>query len=82
MRVDRYDTTPRHFVKPFFFYANAFSMQSNTQFMSCLIHKVAHAMLFASGNDKILWLILLQHEPLHLDVIFSMTPVSLGIQIA
>ena len=38
-------------------------------------------MLHARGNDKIIRRVLLQHEPLHLHIVFGMAPVPLGIQV-
>ena len=36
----------------------------------------------AGGDDKILWLLLLEHEPLHLHIVLGMAPVAPGIKVA
>ena len=32
--------------------------------------------LYASSDDKVIWLVLLEHEPLHAHVVFGVTPVA------
>jgi hypothetical protein len=46
------------------------------------IDEIAHAVLHAGGDDEVFGLALLQHQPLHLDVIAGMAPVALGVQVA
>ena len=46
------------------------------------IDEVAHAVLHAGGDDEVFGLVLLQHEPLHFDVVPGVTPVALGIHVA
>ena len=43
--------------------------------------KLAYRVVFPSGDDKIVGLRLLQHQPHGMDVILGVTPVPLGIQI-
>ena len=44
--------------------------------------ELAHAILYARRNHEIFGLVLLQHQPLHLDIIARMTPIPQGAQIA
>ncbi len=39
-------------------------------------------MLLAGGDDVVLRLLLLEHEPLHLDVVAGVAPVALGVEVA
>jgi hypothetical protein len=48
----------------------------------CALHELAHADLHAGGNHKVFWLLLLQHQPLHLDVVARMAPVAQRAQVA
>jgi hypothetical protein len=45
-------------------------------------NELPDAVLLTGGDDVVLRLVLLQHEPLHLDVVASVTPVALGVQIS
>ena len=65
----------------FFVYARTFPFNFHSQCPGRNIHKIPHRMLFARGNDKVFGLFLLEHEPLHLDIVFGMAPVAFGIQI-
>ncbi len=44
--------------------------------------ELAHAVLHASGDDKVLGLVLLQHHPLHAHVVFGVAPVTQGVDVA
>ena len=44
--------------------------------------KLAHRMLLAGGDDEILRLLLLQHEPLRSHVVARMSPVAQRIEVA
>ncbi len=57
-------------------------MQRQAKLFGGGIDKVAHAVLHAGGNDKILGLVLLQHQPLHFHVIPGVAPVAFGFHIA
>src|SRR5258706_134377 len=46
------------------------------------LHEIAHAVLLAGGDHEVLGLLLLQHQPLHLDVILGVAPVALRIEVA
>ena len=39
-------------------------------------------MLLAGGDDKILGLVLLQHQPLHAHVVAGVAPVAAGVHVA
>lgn len=54
----------------------------HAQFIRSDVHKVTHAVLYAGGDDEVFGLLLLQHQPLHLYIVLSMTPVALGIEVA
>ena len=60
----------------FFIHALTFKAQFNPQLSGRHFHELAHGILHAGGNDEIFRLILLQHHPLHPDVIFGMPPVA------
>jgi hypothetical protein len=66
----------------FFVYARTFPFNFYSQCPGRNIHKIPHRMLSARGNDKVFRLVLLEHEPLHLDIVFGMAPVAAGIQIS
>ena len=44
--------------------------------------ELAHAVLLAGGNDEVLRLRLLQHEPLHAHVVLGVAPVAQGVEVA
>ena len=46
------------------------------------LDEVAHAVLLAGGDDEVLGFFLLEHEPLHLDVVAGVSPVALGVEVA
>ncbi len=66
----------------FLIHALAFKAQFNPQLSGGHFHKLAHGILHAGGNHEIFRLVLLQHHPLHPDVIFGMPPVTQRIHIA
>jgi hypothetical protein len=51
---------------------------------SAAVHsmKGAHAVLLAGGDDEVLRLLLLQHEPLHAHVVLGVAPVAQGVEVA
>ena len=65
-----------------FVHTLALPAQANTQLCGCRIDKIAHRKLTAGGDNKVIRLLLLQHKPLHFNVILGMTPVTFGIHIA
>ena len=50
--------------------------------LGAALDELAHAVLLAGGDDVVLRLLLLQHEPLHLDVVAGVAPVALGVEVA
>ena len=46
------------------------------------INEVSHRILHAGGDHKVLGLFLLQHQPLHLDIVAGMAPVTFGVEIS
>ena len=56
--------------------------QLDPQFVRGQLNELAHAVLLACSNDKILGLLLLQHQPLHLDIIAGVAPVAKRVKIA
>src|SRR5262249_23241381 len=61
--------------------ALAFPAQLDPKLPCSRVHELAHAVLNAGGNQKIFGLSLLQHQPLHFDVVPRMPPVPQRIQI-
>ena len=55
---------------------------AHAQFRRGLFDEFPHAMLFAGGDDVVFGPVLLQHQPLHLDVIAGVAPVAPGGQVA
>ena len=56
--------------------------QVELQQLRAALHELAHAVLLAGRDHEVLRLLLLQHQPLHLDVVARMAPVALGVQVA
>lgn len=48
----------------------------------CGFDEFPHRVLDAGGDDEILRLLLLQHQPHHADVVAGMVPVTLGVKVA
>eukprot|EP01022_Parablepharisma_sp_SALTPOND_P036279 TRINITY_DN9838_c0_g1_i1.p1 TRINITY_DN9838_c0_g1~~TRINITY_DN9838_c0_g1_i1.p1 ORF type:complete len:1069 (-),score=237.17 TRINITY_DN9838_c0_g1_i1:780-3986(-) len=76
------DTADALFVITLFFHAVAFPAQLYAQFVGGSVDEVANTVLHAGGDDEVLGLVLLQHQPLHFHVVACMAPVTLGVQIA
>ncbi len=66
----------------FFIHALTFKTQLNTELGSGHFHKLTDGILHASGDHEIFRLFLLQHHPLHPDVVFGMSPVTQRIHVA
>lgn len=62
--------------------AFALPFQAQAQFGRCGIDEISHRELTARGDDEIIGLFLLQHEPLHLHIVAGMAPVTLGVHVA
>ena len=59
-----------------------FQRNGHAELLGGRIDEIAHAVLHAGGDDEVFRLVLLQHQPLHLDVILGMSPVAQGIHVA
>ncbi len=55
--------------------------QRDAQFSRCRADEIAHTVLHAGGDDEVLGLVLLQHQPLHLDVIAGVAPIAFGVEV-
>ena len=66
----------------FLVHAFAFPTDGHAQFLGGGVDEVAHAVLHAGGDDEIFGLRLLQHEPLHFNVVLGVAPIALGVQVA
>ena len=54
----------------------------DAEFVGGGIDEVAHRFLATGSNDEVVGFFLLQHQPLHFDVVAGMTPVTQRVQIA
>ena len=61
--------------------AAAAPFDSGADLPECRLHELAHAVLLNGRNHKIFRFVLLQHQPLRIDVIARMSPVAFGIQV-
>ena len=66
------------------FFVEAGPLPGKTQLQpsSTMLDELAHAVLLASSNDIVLRFLLLEHQPLHLDVIAGVAPIALGVEVA
>jgi hypothetical protein len=69
-------------VDGFFFDAGALPGEVEVEQFGTALNKLTHAVLLAGRDDVVLRLLLLQHEPLHLDVIAGVAPVAFGVEVA
>ena len=67
---------------PFLLPPKALPFQRNADSCRCRIHELTDRVLFAGSDYVVLWLGLLQHEPLRFHVVSGMTPIALGIEIS
>ena len=44
--------------------------------------EVAHRVLAAGGDDEVFGLLLLEHQPLHFDIVAGVAPVAFGVEVA
>ena len=56
--------------------------QSSLQERSGPSYEFSHRVLFTSCNNIITWFILLQHHPLHANIIFCVPPIAQGINVS
>ncbi len=64
------------------FNARSFPADFHAELFGGGIDEVSYAVLHASGNNEVFRFFLLEHHPLHFDVVFGVAPVALGIQVA
>ena len=69
-------------VDALFIYAFALPVDVNAHFSGGDGDKIPHRVLLPRGYDKVFGFILLEHEPLHLYVVFGVAPVSFCVQVA
>src|SRR5258708_7937823 len=81
-RVDRDDAMPGLEIVALLMEAIALPSDPDADFLGGKIDEIAYRMLLARGNHEVLGCLLLQHQPLHLDIIPCMSPIALGIEIA
>ena len=65
-----------------FGFAFPFKAQGNAEFSGSEFDELPHAVLHAGGDDEVVRLFLLQHQPLHFDEIAGMPPVAQGGEVA
>src|SRR6266446_4019440 len=80
--IDRDDALSGLNIVALFIEAVALPSDPDADFLGGKIDEVAHRMLLTCGNHEVLRFVLLQHQPLHLDIIPCMAPIALGAQIA
>ena len=59
----------------------SFDVTLYRQLLGAANDKFTHSKLHTRGDHKLFWLILLEHQPLHTHIVFSMAPISQGIDI-
>src|SRR5258706_15176981 len=80
--VDRDDAMSGLNIVALFIEAVALPSDPDADFLGGKIDEIAHGMLLTGGNHEVLRCILLQHQPLHLDIIPCMAPITFGTEIA
>src|SRR5258708_12655057 len=80
--VDRDDALSGLNIVALFIEAVALPSDPDADFLGGKIDEVAHRMLLTCGNHEVLRFVLLQHQPLHLNIIPCMAPIALGTEIA
>src|SRR5689334_2689047 len=56
-------------------------LENNTEPCRGTLNELPHTMLFSGRDDEIARHLLLEHQPLHLDVVSRMSPITHGVQI-
>src|SRR5215472_216790 len=79
--VDRDDAAPL-LVVPTLLRALALPGDADPELLSGGGDELANAVLLAGGDHEILGLVLLQHQPLRLDVLARVTPIALRVEVA
>ena len=80
--VDFNEAAARLCVIAFFVDARAVPAQRNIDFLCGDVDELPHRMLLAGRDHEVLGLVLLQHAPLHLDVIACMAPIAQRVEIS
>src|ERR1700677_2385142 len=62
--------------------AGSLAGQTQVEQSSAALNEFAHTVLLASGDDIVLRLLLLQHQPLHLNIVAGVAPVAQGTEVA
>src|SRR5205823_3256600 len=57
-------------------------LQLQAKFAGRKSHEFANRMLLPGRNNKVFRLFLLEHEPLHFDIVASVAPITLGVEIS
>ena len=70
------------FVEGLFVEASSLPGQIHVEEFGAELDELAHGVLFAGSDDVVLRLLLLEHEPLHLDVVAGVAPVAAGVEVA
>jgi len=65
-----------------FINARALPLEGHAQFGGAQVHKFTDGVLFACSNDIVVRKVLLEHEPLHLHVVFGVAPVAFCVEVA
>src|SRR5215469_3290957 len=82
VRIDAHDGTAAFAVDTDLLAPAAAPFNAHAEVSGRLLDEIAHRMLLAGGDHIVLWALLLQHEPLRLDVVARMAPVAARLQVA
>src|SRR5258705_12652707 len=81
-RIDGDDSLPGLDVVALLIDAVALPSNLDPDFLGSKIDELAHRVLFAGGDHIILRCLLLQYQPLHLDIVARMAPIALRSEVA
>ena len=81
-RVNLHKHLTRCSVDALLIHAFAFPTQVDADMMESQRAELTHGVVFARGDDKILWLLLLQDEPHALHIVLGIAPVAEGVEVA
>ena len=60
----------------------AMPLDFHVEFLSCKLNELPDRMLLAGCDDEIISFVLLQHHPLHFNIVPCMPPIAKGIQVS
>lgn len=63
-------------------YALPFPANFHAEFLRCGVDEVSDAVLHAGGDYEVFGGFLLQHKPLHFNIVFGVAPVAFGFHVA